>query len=32
MKDFQGLIIAYYTDARVRELVSMRIAASLPFY
>ena len=31
MKDFHGLIFAYYTDARLRELVSMRTAASLPF-
>ena len=31
MKDFHGLIFAYYTDARLRERVSMRTAASLPF-
>ena len=31
MKDFHGLIFAYYTDARLRELVSKRTAASLPF-
>ena len=31
MKDFHGLIFAYYTDPKLRELVSMRTAASLPF-
>ena len=31
MKDFHGLIFAYYTDPNLRELVSMRTAASLPF-
>ncbi len=31
MKDFHGLIFAYYTDPNLRELVSVRTAASLPF-
>ena len=31
MKDFHGLIFAYYTDPKLRELVSQRTAASLPF-
>ena len=31
MKDYHGLIFAYYTDPKLRELVSMRTAASLPF-
>ncbi len=31
MKDFHGIIFAYYTNPNLRELVSMRTAASLPF-